>query len=119
MIGALISFIGFILVIYWWILGTQFKKFRKGENTMPILKFVVYCVLTFVVFGFVLSIIFSVLPEFLPRPYKHQLENSPGVLFGIVFVIVALYIVFQCRRYIKTSKKSIIPTSIEDVDLGI
>ena len=34
MLGALISFIGFVLAICWWALAKQFRKYRKGEAPM-------------------------------------------------------------------------------------
>ena len=86
MLGALISFIGFVLAICWWALAKQFRKYRKGEAPMSIVQFVLYCVLSFIVLGFVLSVIFAVIPEFMPRSYKHQLENNPEIMFGIVFI---------------------------------
>lgn len=119
MLGALISFIGFVLAICWWVLAKQFRKYRKGEVPMSIVQFVLYCILTFIVFGFILSVIFAVIPEFMPRPYKHQLENNPEIMFGIVFVLVASYVAFQCYRYNKVSNKTKTPISVEDVDLGI
>ena len=45
MLGALISFIGFVLAICWWALAKQFRKYRKGEAPMSIIQFVIYCVL--------------------------------------------------------------------------
>lgn len=86
---------------------------------MSIVQFVLYCVLTFIVFGFVLSVIFAVIPEFMPRSYKHQLENNPEIVFGIVFVLVASYVAFQSYRYNKVANQTKAPTSVEDVNLGI
>ena len=119
MLGALISFIGFILAICWWGFAKQFRKYRKGEGPMSIVQFVLYCVLTFIVFGFVLSVIFAVIPEFMPRSYKHQLENNPEIVFGIVFVLVASYVAFQSYRYNKVANQTKTPSSVEDVNLGI
>lgn len=118
MLGALISFVGFILAIFWWTLGKQFRKFMKGEDTMPIFLFSIYCILSFLVLGFVLSVIFSVIPEFLPRPYRHQLEKSPEIMFGFVFLIVISFVAYQCYRYVKVARRSNIPLSVEEVDLG-
>ena len=119
MLGALISFIGFVLAICWWALAKQFRKYRKGEAPMSIIQFVLYCVLSIIVLGFVLSVIFAVIPEFMPRSYKHQLENNPEIMFGIVFILVASYVAFQSYRYSKVAKQTKTPTSVEDVDLGI
>ena len=119
MLGALISFIGFILAICWWGFAKQFRKYRKGEGPMSIVQFVLYCVLTFIVFGFVLSVLFAVIPEFMPRSYKQQLENNPEIVFGIVFVLVASYVAFQSYRYNKVANQTKAPTSVEDVNLGI
>lgn len=117
MLGALISFVGFIIAIFWWTLSKQFGKFRKGEDTMPIFLFSIYCILSFLVIGFALSVIFSVVPEFLPRPYRHQLENSPEIMFGFVFLIVISFIAYQCYRYVKVARRTNKLISVEDVDL--
>ena len=85
---------------------------------MPVFLFSIYCILSFLVLGFILSVIFSVIPEFLPRPYKHQLENSPEIMFGFVFLIVISFIAYQCYRYVKTARRTNSPLSLEDVDLG-
>ena len=119
MLGALICFVCFILAICWWVLAKQFRKYRRGEAPMSIVQFVLYCVLTFIVFGFVLSVLFAVIPEFMPRSYKHQLENNPEIVFGIVFVLVASYVAFQSYRYNKVANQTKAPTSVEDVNLGI
>lgn len=119
MLGALICFVGFILAICWWVLAKQFRKYRRGEVPMSIVQFVLYCVLTFLVLGFILSVVFAVIPEFIPRPYKRQLENNPEIMFGIVFILLASYVAFQSYRYSKVAKQTKTPTSIEDVDLGI
>ena len=86
---------------------------------MSIVQFVLYCVLTFWVLGFILSVVFAVIPEFMPRSYKHQLENNPEIMFGIVFVLVVSYVAFQSYRYNKVANQTKAPTSVEDVDLGI
>jgi threonine/homoserine/homoserine lactone efflux protein len=86
---------------------------------MSIVQFVLYCVLTFLVLGFILSVVFAVIPEFMPRSYKHQLENNPEIVFGIVFVLVASYVAFQSYRYNKVANQTKAPTSVEDVNLGI
>ena len=119
MLGALISFVSFILAIYWWTLSKQFRRFRKGGEAMSIFLFAIYCILSFVVLGFILSVIFSTVPEFLPQPYKHDLRNTPELLFGMVFIIVSLFIILQCYRYVKVAKKPNTPNSVEDVDLEI
>ena len=119
MLGAFICFIGFVLTLCWWWLAKQFRKYRKGEQSMSIVQFVLYCLLTFIVFGFILSVLIAVIPEFMPRPYRHQLENNPEIMFGIVFILVASYVAFQSYRYSKVAKQTKTPTSIEDVDLGI
>jgi len=118
MLGALISFIGFVLAIFWWNLSKQFRKFRKGEATMPVFMFSIYCLLSILVLGFILSVVFSVVPEFLPRSSRHQLENSPGIMFGFVFLFVILFVAYQCYRYAKIARRTIAPLSVEDVDLG-
>jgi TRAP-type mannitol/chloroaromatic compound transport system permease small subunit len=118
MLGALICFIGFVLAVCWWRLAKQFRKYRKGEQSMSSVQFVLYCVLTFIVFGFILSVLIAVIPEFMPRPYRHQLENNPEIMFGIVFILVASYVAFQSYRYSQVTKQTKTPTSAEDVDLG-
>jgi hypothetical protein len=55
----------------------------------------------------------------MPRSYKHQIENNPEIMFGIVFVLVASYVAFQTFRYNKISNQAKAPLSVEDVDLGI
>lgn len=119
MLGALICFVGFVLAFCWWVGAKQFRKYINGEGAMSIVQFVSYCVLTFIVFGFILSVLFAVIPEFMPRPYKHQLENNSEIMFGIVFILVVSYVEFQGYRYSKVPKQTKIPTAVEDVDLGI
>ena len=106
MLGAVITFVDFILAIYWLTLVKQFRRFCKGGESMSISRFVIYCVLSLLVLGFVLSVIFSVIPEFLPRPYKHQFGHSPEIMFGIVFLIVISIIAYQCYKYVKITKQN-------------
>lgn len=106
MLGAVITFVGFLLAISWCVLYKRFGKFRKGEESLPILLFAIYCVLSFLLLGFFLSVVFSIIPEFLPRPYKHQLDNSPEILFSFVFLIVISFIAYQCYQYIKIVKQN-------------
>lgn len=113
MLGALISFIGFALAIYWWSLDKQFRRFRKGEDSMPVILFVIYCILSFVVLGFIIMVVLSWLPEVLPRPYNYEIS-----LF-IEALIVISFIIFQCFRYIKIAKNPNKLNVIEDVDLEI
>ena len=113
MLGAFISFIGFILAIYWWVLAKQFRKFCKGEESMPLVLFVIYCVLTFLVLGFVIMVVLSWLPDVLPRPNNYEMSFTIQILIMIVIIVI------QCYKYVKVAKKSKQPTKVEDVDLGI
>ena len=113
MLGALISFIGFILAICWWVLAKQFRQFCKGEESMPVALFVIYCVLSVLVLGFVIIVVLFWLPDVLPRPYNYELS------FAIQIFIIIVIIVIQYYKYVKVAKRSKQPTSVEDVDLGI
>ena len=119
MLEAIITFVGFALTIYWWGLVKQFRQFRKGERPMSVILFVVYCILSLVILDFFLSLFFTILTSFLPNYYKHQIINMPEVMFGVVFIIVAAFVSFQCYLYVKVARKSNLPISKEDVDLGI
>lgn len=98
---------------YWLVLSKQFIKYRKGQEAMPIIEFVLYCILSFVVLGFIVIVVLSWLPDVLPPPYNYELD------FFIELLIVLSFIAFQCYRYVKIAKKSKKPNSVEDVDLGI
>ena len=113
MLGAFISFIGFILAICWWVLAKQFRKYCKGEESMPVALFVIYCILTFLVLGFVIMVVLSWLPDVLPRPNNYEMS------FAIQILIMIAIIAIQCYKYVKVAKKSKQPTKVEDVDLGI
>ena len=113
MLGALVIALEFFLASYWWELVKRFRGYRKGEESMSVVQFVVYCILSFVVLGLILTIILSVI-------LLHQLSKNKlaeGFLYGIIAFVMGSYIAFQCYRYVKTAKKSDIPTSVEDVDL--
>ena len=105
MLGTFVGFLGFVCAVYWWVLAKQFRKYCKGEESMPVVLFVIYCVLSIIVWGFILLVVFSALPEFLPRHYNHKLSNAPEILFGIVLVIIVAFVVIQCRLYVMTPKK--------------
>jgi uncharacterized protein YhhL (DUF1145 family) len=113
MLGALFSFIGFILAICWWVLAKQFRKYCKGEESMPVALFIIYCALSVLVLGFVIMVVLLWLPDILPRPNNYELS------FAIQFLILIAIISIQCYKYVKVAKKSKLPTSVEDVDLGI
>ena len=113
MLGALVIFLEYFLAIYWWELVKQFRGYRKGEESMSVIQFVVYCVLSFVVLGIILSLIVVGISSLL----RHELTDE--LLFGIVASVLVVFISFQCYRYVKTARKSNIPTSVEDVDLEV
>lgn len=80
---------------------------------MPLVLFVIYCVLTFLVLGFVIMVVLSWLPDVLPRPNNYEMS------FAIQILIMIAIIAIQCYKYVKVAKKSKQPTKVEDVDLGI
>ena len=80
---------------------------------MPVVLFVIYCVLSIIVLGFVIMVVLSWLPDVLPHPNNYELS------LVIQILILAAIIAIQCYKYVKVAKKSKQPTSVEDVDLGI
>lgn len=113
MIGAFISFIGFILAICWWMLAKQFRKYCKGEESMPVALFVIYSVLSILVLGFVIVVVLSWLPDVLPRPNNYEMSLVLQIL--IIISIIAI----QCYKYVRVTKESKHSTAVENVDLCI
>lgn len=118
MLGALFSFLGFVLVYYWWTLRKRFINHKKGVDDMPITQFCVFGLLNFIILGFILTCFFAVIPEFLPRSTRHFMENNIEISFIAVFIIVSCWTYYRYKQYAEAKKNNgDVITKIEDVDL--